>query len=64
MQPLQLSLNKCACSRLWCLLCSCVNEIFPPQVLIIHTNNLTSLVPKSCSLLSLITVKVIVTLNC
>ncbi|KAK1192095.1 LRSM1 ligase, partial [Pygoscelis papua] len=33
--------------------------IFPPQVLIIHTNNLTSLVPKSCSLLSLITVKVL-----
>uniref|UniRef100_A0A8C0BW52 Leucine rich repeat and sterile alpha motif containing 1 n=1 Tax=Buteo japonicus TaxID=224669 RepID=A0A8C0BW52_9AVES len=28
-------------------------------VLIIHTNNLTSLVPKSCSLLSLITVKVL-----
>ncbi|KAM7003717.1 E3 ubiquitin-protein ligase LRSAM1 isoform 2-T3 [Passerculus sandwichensis] len=29
------------------------------EVLIIHTNNLTSLVPKSCSLLSLITVKVL-----
>uniref|UniRef100_A0A8C3D5D4 Leucine rich repeat and sterile alpha motif containing 1 n=1 Tax=Corvus moneduloides TaxID=1196302 RepID=A0A8C3D5D4_CORMO len=29
------------------------------SVLIIHTNNLTSLVPKSCSLLSLITVKVL-----
>ncbi|XP_064325268.1 E3 ubiquitin-protein ligase LRSAM1 isoform X3 [Phalacrocorax carbo] len=29
------------------------------KVLIIHTNNLTSLVPKSCSLLSLITVKVL-----
>lgn len=39
--------------------CVYVNGVFPPQVLIIHTNNLTSLVPKSCSLLSLITVKVI-----
>ncbi|XP_054704680.1 E3 ubiquitin-protein ligase LRSAM1 isoform X2 [Grus americana] len=29
------------------------------KVLIIHTNNLTSLVPKSCSLMSLITVKVL-----
>ncbi|NXW78482.1 LRSM1 ligase, partial [Hirundo rustica] len=32
-------------------------------VLIIHTNNLTSLVPKSCSLLSLITVKVVLDLH-
>lgn len=30
-----------------------------PQVLIAHTNSLTHLIPKSCSLLSLITVKVI-----
>ncbi|XP_074976526.1 E3 ubiquitin-protein ligase LRSAM1 isoform X1 [Caretta caretta] len=29
------------------------------KVLIVHTNNLTSLVPKSCSLLNLITVKVL-----
>uniref|UniRef100_A0A8C3UVB2 Leucine rich repeat and sterile alpha motif containing 1 n=1 Tax=Catharus ustulatus TaxID=91951 RepID=A0A8C3UVB2_CATUS len=53
--PVQ-SQQKCL---FWCLLCLCVNGVFPPQVLIIHTNNLTSLVPKSCSLLSLITVKVL-----
>uniref|UniRef100_A0A8C9EPF0 Leucine rich repeat and sterile alpha motif containing 1 n=1 Tax=Pavo cristatus TaxID=9049 RepID=A0A8C9EPF0_PAVCR len=56
----QMCLQK-SYSGLWCLLCSCFNGFFPPQVLIIHTNNLTSLVPKSCSLLSLITVKVTVT---
>uniref|UniRef100_A0A8C9ER51 Leucine rich repeat and sterile alpha motif containing 1 n=1 Tax=Pavo cristatus TaxID=9049 RepID=A0A8C9ER51_PAVCR len=54
----QMCLQK-SYSGLWCLLCSCFNGFFPPQVLIIHTNNLTSLVPKSCSLLSLITVKVL-----
>ncbi|NWW40770.1 LRSM1 ligase, partial [Panurus biarmicus] len=32
-------------------------KVLQKKVLIIHTNNLTSLVPKSCSLLSLITVK-------
>ncbi|XP_042686492.1 E3 ubiquitin-protein ligase LRSAM1 isoform X1 [Centrocercus urophasianus] len=34
-------------------------KVLQKKVLIIHTNNLTSLVPKSCSLLSLITVKVL-----
>uniref|UniRef100_A0A8D0G324 Leucine rich repeat and sterile alpha motif containing 1 n=1 Tax=Strix occidentalis caurina TaxID=311401 RepID=A0A8D0G324_STROC len=38
-------------------------KVLQKKVLIIHTNNLTSLVPKSCSLLSLITVKVTVILN-
>ncbi|NXH17807.1 LRSM1 ligase, partial [Bucco capensis] len=34
-------------------------KVLQKKVLIMHTNNLTSLVPKSCSLLSLITVKVL-----
>ncbi|XP_068067671.1 E3 ubiquitin-protein ligase LRSAM1 isoform X2 [Anomalospiza imberbis] len=34
-------------------------KVLQKKVLIIHTNNLTSLVPKSCNLLSLITVKVL-----
>ncbi|NXH46515.1 LRSM1 ligase, partial [Dicaeum eximium] len=34
-------------------------KVLQKKVLIIHTNNLTSLVPKSCSLLSLITVKIL-----
>ncbi|XP_054139895.1 E3 ubiquitin-protein ligase LRSAM1 isoform X3 [Melozone crissalis] len=34
-------------------------KVLQKKVLIIHTNNLTSLVPKSCSILSLITVKVL-----
>ncbi|XP_017690791.1 PREDICTED: E3 ubiquitin-protein ligase LRSAM1 isoform X3 [Lepidothrix coronata] len=34
-------------------------KVLQKKVLIIHTNNLTSLVPKSCSLLSLSTVKVL-----
>ncbi|NXQ34150.1 LRSM1 ligase, partial [Alaudala cheleensis] len=34
-------------------------KVLQKKVLIIHTNNLTSLVPKSCSLLSLITLKVL-----
>ncbi|NXD27911.1 LRSM1 ligase, partial [Spelaeornis formosus] len=34
-------------------------KVLQKKVLIIHTNSLTSLVPKSCSLLSLITVKVL-----
>ena len=33
-------------------------KLFPMQVLIVHTNLLTSLLPKSCSLLSLATIKV------
>ena len=33
-------------------------KLFPTQVLIVHTNVLTSLLPKSCSLLSLATIKV------
>uniref|UniRef100_A0A452QHS2 Leucine rich repeat and sterile alpha motif containing 1 n=1 Tax=Ursus americanus TaxID=9643 RepID=A0A452QHS2_URSAM len=34
-------------------------QICPTQVLIVHTNHLTSLLPKSCSLLSLVTIKVL-----
>ncbi|XP_067417655.1 E3 ubiquitin-protein ligase LRSAM1 isoform X2 [Emydura macquarii macquarii] len=34
-------------------------KVLQKKVLIVHTNNLTSLVPKSCSLLNLITVKVL-----
>lgn len=34
-------------------------QIFSIQVLIVHTNHLTSLLPKSCSLLNLITIKVL-----
>lgn len=34
-------------------------QIFSTQVLIVHTNHLTSLLPKSCSLLSLATIKVL-----
>ncbi|NXK32225.1 LRSM1 ligase, partial [Piprites chloris] len=34
-------------------------KVLQKKVVIIHTNNLTSLIPKSCSLLSLITVKVL-----
>lgn len=34
------------------------SKIFSTQVLIVHTNHLTSLLPKSCSLLSLTTIKV------
>uniref|UniRef100_A0A8B9CST7 Leucine rich repeat and sterile alpha motif containing 1 n=1 Tax=Anser brachyrhynchus TaxID=132585 RepID=A0A8B9CST7_9AVES len=48
-----LDISKCELSEV------CSLQL-PILVLIIHTNNLTSLVPKSCSLLSLITVKVIV----
>lgn len=33
--------------------------LFFSQVLIVHTNHLTSLLPKSCSLLSLATIKVL-----
>uniref|UniRef100_A0A8D1Y180 Leucine rich repeat and sterile alpha motif containing 1 n=1 Tax=Sus scrofa TaxID=9823 RepID=A0A8D1Y180_PIG len=35
------------------------SKIFSTQVLIVHTNHLTSLLPKSCSLLSLATIKVL-----
>uniref|UniRef100_A0A8B9FT49 Leucine rich repeat and sterile alpha motif containing 1 n=1 Tax=Amazona collaria TaxID=241587 RepID=A0A8B9FT49_9PSIT len=51
-----LDISKCELSEVG-------SGIFPPQVLIMHTNNLTSLVPKSCSLMSLVTVKVNVILN-
>lgn len=34
-------------------------HVFSTQVLIVHTNHLTSLLPKSCSLLSLATIKVL-----
>uniref|UniRef100_A0A8B9FSM2 Leucine rich repeat and sterile alpha motif containing 1 n=1 Tax=Amazona collaria TaxID=241587 RepID=A0A8B9FSM2_9PSIT len=47
-----LDISKCELSEVG-------SGIFPPQVLIMHTNNLTSLVPKSCSLMSLVTVKVL-----
>lgn len=33
--------------------------VFPTQVFIVHTNYLTSLLPKSCSLQSLVTIKVL-----
>ncbi|KAB0406890.1 hypothetical protein E2I00_002019, partial [Balaenoptera physalus] len=35
------------------------SKLFSTQVLIVHTNHLTSLLPKSCSLLSLATIKVL-----
>ncbi|XP_014163604.1 E3 ubiquitin-protein ligase LRSAM1 [Geospiza fortis] len=38
-------------------------KVLQKKVLIIHTNNLTSLVPKSCNLLSLITLKALQVLN-
>ncbi|KFV14844.1 E3 ubiquitin-protein ligase LRSAM1, partial [Pterocles gutturalis] len=56
-----LDISKCELSEVpYGAFATC--KVLQKKVLIIHTNNLTSLVPKSCSLLSLKTVKVIVIL--
>uniref|UniRef100_A0A8C3JHY9 Leucine rich repeat and sterile alpha motif containing 1 n=1 Tax=Calidris pygmaea TaxID=425635 RepID=A0A8C3JHY9_9CHAR len=53
-----LDISKCELSEVpYGAFATC--KVLQKKVLIIHTNNLTSLVPKSCSLLSLITLKVL-----
>uniref|UniRef100_A0A8C6N752 Uncharacterized protein n=1 Tax=Melopsittacus undulatus TaxID=13146 RepID=A0A8C6N752_MELUD len=53
-----LDISKCELSEVpYGAFATC--KVLQKKVLIIHTNNLTSLVPKSCSLLSLMTVKVL-----
>ncbi|KAI6075890.1 E3 ubiquitin-protein ligase LRSAM1 [Aix galericulata] len=53
-----LDISKCELSEVpYGAFATC--KVLQKKVLIIHTNHLTSLVPKSCSLLSLITVKVL-----
>ncbi|XP_040462563.1 E3 ubiquitin-protein ligase LRSAM1 isoform X1 [Falco naumanni] len=53
-----LDISKCELSEVpYGAFATC--KVLQKKVLIIHTNNLTSLVPKSCSLSSLITVKVL-----
>ncbi|KFV98494.1 E3 ubiquitin-protein ligase LRSAM1, partial [Fulmarus glacialis] len=53
-----LDISKCELSEVpYGAFATC--KVLQKKVLIIHTNNLTSLVPKSCSLLSLVTVKVL-----
>ncbi|NXP56207.1 LRSM1 ligase, partial [Heliornis fulica] len=53
-----LDISKCELSEVpYGAFATC--KVLQKKVLIIHTNNLTSLVPKSCSLMSLITVKVL-----
>uniref|UniRef100_A0A8B9M628 Leucine rich repeat and sterile alpha motif containing 1 n=1 Tax=Accipiter nisus TaxID=211598 RepID=A0A8B9M628_9AVES len=53
-----LDISKCELSEVpYGAFATC--KVLQKKVLIIHTNNLTSLVPKSCSLPSLITVKVL-----
>ncbi|XP_076211229.1 E3 ubiquitin-protein ligase LRSAM1 isoform X1 [Aptenodytes patagonicus] len=53
-----LDISKCELSEVpYGAFATC--KVLQKKVLILHTNNLTSLVPKSCSLLSLITVKVL-----
>ncbi|KAM6046889.1 E3 ubiquitin-protein ligase LRSAM1 isoform 3-T5 [Theristicus caerulescens] len=53
-----LDISKCELSEVpYGAFATC--KVLQKKVLIIHTNNLTSLLPKSCSLLSLITVKVL-----
>ncbi|NWS62734.1 LRSM1 ligase, partial [Chunga burmeisteri] len=53
-----LDISKCELSEVpYGAFATC--KVLQKKVLIIHSNNLTSLVPKSCSLLSLITVKVL-----
>ncbi|XP_065504543.1 E3 ubiquitin-protein ligase LRSAM1 isoform X1 [Caloenas nicobarica] len=53
-----LDISKCELSEVpYGAFATC--KVLQKKVLIIHTNNLTSLVPKSCNLLSLITVKVL-----
>uniref|UniRef100_A0A8C0J657 Leucine rich repeat and sterile alpha motif containing 1 n=1 Tax=Chelonoidis abingdonii TaxID=106734 RepID=A0A8C0J657_CHEAB len=53
-----LDISKCELSEIpYGAFATC--KVLQKKVLIVHTNNLTSLVPKSCSLLNLITVKVL-----
>ncbi|NWR79705.1 LRSM1 ligase, partial [Centropus unirufus] len=53
-----LDISKCELSEVpYGAFATC--KVLQKKVLILHTNNLTSLVPKSCSLLSLITLKVL-----
>uniref|UniRef100_A0A803SSG2 RING-type domain-containing protein n=1 Tax=Anolis carolinensis TaxID=28377 RepID=A0A803SSG2_ANOCA len=53
-----LDISKCELSELpYGVFATC--KVLQKKVLIAHTNTLTSLIPKSCSLLSLITVKVL-----
>ncbi|NXF92194.1 LRSM1 ligase, partial [Eubucco bourcierii] len=53
-----LDISKCELSEVpYGAFATC--KVLQKKVLIIHTNNLTSLVPKSCSLLNLITLKVL-----
>ncbi|KAM9521780.1 E3 ubiquitin-protein ligase LRSAM1 isoform 1-T1 [Guaruba guarouba] len=53
-----LDISKCELSEVpYGAFATC--KVLQKKVLIIHTNNLTSLVPKSCSLLSLVTLKVL-----
>ncbi|XP_054249303.1 E3 ubiquitin-protein ligase LRSAM1 isoform X3 [Indicator indicator] len=53
-----LDISKCELSEVpYGAFATC--KVLQKKVLIIHTNNLTSLVPKACSLLSLLTLKVL-----
>ncbi|KAM4647449.1 E3 ubiquitin-protein ligase LRSAM1 isoform 2-T3 [Amazona ochrocephala] len=53
-----LDISKCELSEVpYGAFATC--KVLQKKVLIMHTNNLTSLVPKSCSLMSLVTVKVL-----
>ncbi|XP_053940048.1 E3 ubiquitin-protein ligase LRSAM1 isoform X2 [Cuculus canorus] len=53
-----LDISKCELSEVpYGAFATC--KVLQKKMLILHTNNLTSLVPKSCSLLSLITLKVL-----
>ncbi|XP_068020180.1 E3 ubiquitin-protein ligase LRSAM1 isoform X1 [Melanerpes formicivorus] len=53
-----LDISKCELSEVpYGAFATC--KVLQKKVLMIHTNNLTSLVPKSCSLLSLLTLKVL-----
>ncbi|NXT78208.1 LRSM1 ligase, partial [Zapornia atra] len=53
-----LDISKCELSEVpYGAFATC--KVLQKKVLVIHTNNLTSLVPKSCSLMSLITLKVL-----
>ncbi|KAF6327646.1 leucine rich repeat and sterile alpha motif containing 1 [Rhinolophus ferrumequinum] len=53
-----LDISKCELSEIpFGAFATC--KVLQKKVLIVHTNHLTSLLPKSCSLLSLITIKVL-----
>ncbi|KAM7094020.1 E3 ubiquitin-protein ligase LRSAM1 isoform 2-T2 [Molossus nigricans] len=53
-----LDISKCELSEIpFGAFATC--KVLQKKVLIVHTNHLTSLIPKSCSLLSLITIKVL-----